>query len=90
MRAGCSLARSYTPTLRPHDLGYIIVGDALEEQVPEVQRNPQVLPAGHAEYEVANMCPASCTRRMADEDLHVVSTTFHMVRAVDSAPCGAC
>ena len=46
-----------------------------------MQREPQVLPAGYAEYEVANLCPASCTRRMGDEDMHVVSTTFHMVRA---------
>jgi hypothetical protein len=69
---------TYTSQLRKHDLGYIIVGDALERQAPQVQRAPQTLPAGHAEYEVANLCPASCTRRMASEDMHVVSTTFHM------------
>jgi hypothetical protein len=96
--ADSALRLRYTAQLRPHDLGYIIVGDALERQVAEVrangsinlrpssklllqvQREPQVLPAGYAEYEVANMCPGECTRRMSDEDMHVVSTTFHMVR----------
>ena len=69
---------TYTSQLRAHDLGYIIVGDALERQAPQVQRVPQLLPGGRAEYEVANLCPASCTRRMSGEDMHVVSTTMHM------------
>jgi hypothetical protein len=69
---------TYTAQLRAHDLGYIIVGDALERQVSQVQRTPQVLPGGYAEYEVANLCPAACTRRMGSEDMHVVSTTMHM------------
>ena len=74
---------TFTPTLRPHDLGYLIVGDALERQAPAVQRAPQVLPSGYESYEVANLCPASCTRRMVggdgggDGQMHVVSTTFH-------------
>ncbi len=41
---------TYTAQLRAHDLGYIIVGDALERQVSQVQRTPQVLPGGYAEY----------------------------------------
>jgi hypothetical protein len=32
----------YTAQLRPHDLGYIIVGDALERQVAEVRAQKAV------------------------------------------------
>ena len=28
---------TYTAQLRPHDLGYLIVGDALERQAPEAR-----------------------------------------------------
>ena len=72
---------TYTPKLRPHDLGYLIVGDSLEQQAAVVQPHPQVLPAGHQLYQVSNLCPASCIRAMmprAESALHVVSTTFHM------------
>jgi len=72
---------TFTERLRPHDLGYLIVGDSLEQQAAPVQSRPQRLPAGHAEYEVSNFCPASCIRQMlpsAKSELHVVSTTFHM------------
>jgi hypothetical protein len=60
-------------------------------RAPQVQRVPQVLPAGYAAYEVANMCPAACTRRMSNEDMHVVSTTFHMARAhIEECTAHAC
>jgi Copper type II ascorbate-dependent monooxygenase, N-terminal domain/DOMON domain/Copper type II ascorbate-dependent monooxygenase, C-terminal domain len=70
----------YTTRLRPHDLGYLIVGDSLEQQAAMVQPRPQTLPAGHGRYAVTNLCPASCIANMEPKqsELHVVSTTFHM------------
>ncbi len=56
------------------------MGDSLEQQAALVQPQPQRLPHGHAEYEVTNLCPASCIRAMMPKqqsELHVVSTTFH-------------
>ena len=72
---------TYTPVLRQHDLGYLIVCDSLEQQAAVVQPRPQTLPAGHPLYQVSNLCPASCLRAMMPREqpaLHVVSTTFHM------------
>jgi hypothetical protein len=69
---------TYSPTLRPHDLGFLFTG-AIASAPSYNLTSDLILPRGHAEYDYVNVCPSSCTKRLLPQSgVTVLNAHLHM------------
>jgi hypothetical protein len=69
---------TYSPTLRPHDLGAFATGAMFT--VPGYNLSSDlVIPAGREEYDYVNVCPSSCTKKLLPPTgVKVLNAHLHM------------
>jgi hypothetical protein len=69
---------TYSPTLRPHDLGSIVTGTLFT--IPSQNTTSGlVIPAGLEEYDYVNVCPSTCTRKFfPPSGAKVLNARLHM------------
>jgi hypothetical protein len=69
---------TYSPTLRPHDLGSIVTG-AFFTIPSQNATSDLVIPAGLEEYDYVNVCPSTCTSRLfPPSGVKVLNARLHM------------
>lgn len=62
LRDATGLEIAYSPTLRKHDVGVLVLG--APPHVPQIGFvSPLVVPGGQASFDYMNYCPGSCTKR---------------------------
>jgi hypothetical protein len=69
---------TYSPTLRPHDLGSFTTGAVFTVSSFNVTSD-LVIPAGLSEYDYVNVCPSTCTQRLfPPSGVKVLNAHIHM------------
>ena len=69
----------YSPTLRTHDVGTVVVGSPPTTTSFD-QISSLIIPPGRPEYDFIGYCPSACVNRLfpPQDPINIIYTTLHM------------
>ena len=88
LRDATGLVITYSPTLRQHDVGVLVLG--APPHVPQIGFvSPLIIPGGQPSFDYMNYCPGACTRRRfqqqqqqqhsnTTDEFHILYAHIHM------------